>query len=367
MIHIGINALYLIPGGVGGTEIYLRSLLAALADVDRTNRYTVFANRECGDELAPRGWQTVVLPIRATNRPWRLIAEQTALPQAARRCGIQVLLNAGFTAPALAPCPQVTVFHDLQHKRHPEHFRWFDLPAWRVMLRLAAVRSQRVIAVSKATAADLQRYYGLGPDRVRVVPHGVDNRFFEIGRHRHPQRFLLCVSTLHPHKNIVRLLRAFHSFHNSHPDFRLVLAGIRGFHTEAIEKLIVSLKLGDAVTLTGWIPRDDVYTLYREAWAFLYPSTFEGFGMPVLEALAAGIPTACSSIPPLEEVAAGAVRYFPPTDEEQMAAALEAIVTDEALRLRLATEGPARAALFSWQDCARQTLAVLEETAALVR
>jgi glycosyltransferase involved in cell wall biosynthesis len=366
VIHIGINALYLIPGGVGGTEIYLRSLLAALEEVDRTNRYTVFANRECGTELAPRGWQTVVLPVRAGNRPWRLIAEQTALPRAARRCGIDVLLNAGFTAPALAPCPQVTVFHDLQHKRHPEHFRWFDLPAWRIMLRLSAMRSHRVIAVSKATATDLQRYYGLGPDRVSVVPHGVDHHFFEIGRHRHRQRFLLCVSTLHPHKNIDRLLRAFHAFHNSHPDFRLVLAGIRGFHTEAIEKLIGNLQLGDAVTLTGWIPRDDLYTLYREAWAFVYPSTFEGFGMPVLEALAAGIPTACSSIAPLEEVAANAVRYFAPTDEMEMASALEAIVTDEVLRMRLSNAGPTRASQFSWQACARQTLAVLEEAATLV-
>ncbi|HMC61962.1 MAG TPA: hypothetical protein VKJ01_22400, partial [Candidatus Solibacter sp.] len=119
--RIGVNALYLIPGGVGGTEIYLRALLAALAEVDSANRYFVFTNRETGPDLVPSAanFTCVPQPVRAVGRPARLLWEQTALPLAALRLQLDVLLNPGFTAPLWSPCPQVTVFHDLQHKRHP--------------------------------------------------------------------------------------------------------------------------------------------------------------------------------------------------------------------------------------------------------
>ena len=366
MIRAGINALYLIPGGVGGTEIYLRSLLAELAALDTENRYVVFANRECGTDLAPAGFQTAVIPVHGANRPARILAEQTELPLRARSLGIDVLLNAGFTAPVAAPCPQVTVFHDLQHKRHPEHFRWFDLPAWRVLLYLAARRSEALVAVSEATAADLRRYYGLPEERIRVIPHGVDERFRMISlerRRRTPERFLLCVSTLHPHKNIQRLLRSFAKFRERRPEFRLVLAGMRGFAAGEVERAIRELGLGQAVEVTGWIPRERLYGLYRDAWAFVYPSTFEGFGMPVLEALAAGIPVACSSIEPLREVAGDAARLFAPDDDCDLLAALEDVAGDELLRLHLEVAGPERAARFSWRHCAVATLRVLVETA----
>lgn len=367
MIRIGINALYLIPGRVGGTEIYLRSLLRALRELDTQNRYTVFSNRECGTELAPVGFQAVVLPVRAANRPWRILCEQTELPMEARRAGVDVLFNAGFTAPVFASCPQVTVFHDLQHKRHPEHFRWFDLPAWRLLLRAAAKRSEALVAVSEATAADLRRYYSIPEERVRVVPHGVDEHCFEIGiarRVRASQPYFLCVSTLHPHKNLERLVRTFARFHETRPEFRLVLAGMRGFHAEAVDRAIRENGLAEAVRITGWIPREEIYQLYLDARAFVYPSTFEGFGMPVLEALAAGIPTACSSIDPLRGIAGDAAVWFSPEDETEMYGAMVALAEDEALRSRLERAGPERAVQFSWRNCALNTLRLLVETAA---
>ena len=203
-LRIGVNALYLIPGGVGGTEIYLRSLLQALAGSDAHNRYFVFANRETGDSLAPAApnFTTVPQPVRAASRPARLLWEQTGLPLAAVRTGIDVMFNPGFTAPLGCGCPQVTVFHDLQHKRHPENFRWFDLPFWNFFLFWSAQVSRRLVAVSEATAADLRRYYRVPAGKVAVVEHGVDPEFHEISRRRRPERFLLAVSTLHPHKNL---------------------------------------------------------------------------------------------------------------------------------------------------------------------
>ena len=364
-LRIGVNALYLIPGGVGGTEIYLRSLLAALAAVDPVNRYFVFTNRETGSGLAPEAANFSAMPqaVSAASRPSRLIWEQTVLPLAAGRLGLDVMLNPGFTAPILCSCPQVTVFHDLQHKRHPEYFRWFDLPFWQFFLFWSAQISRLVLADSPATAEDLQRYYRLPDSKVRVAPLGVDAVFFELGRGRAPERFLLAVSTLHPHKNLDGLLRAFAVFRVDHPEFRLVVCGIHGFFTGPLHDLRDSLGLQGVVEFPGWIPREDVHSLYARAWAFLYPSLFEGFGLPVLEALAAGVPAACSNIQPLSGIAANAALQFDPHDPAAIASAMARVVDDEDLRRRLTEEGPRRARQFSWKSTAEATLKALRDAA----
>lgn len=367
-LRIGVNALYLIPGGVGGTEVYLRSLLAALGEIDPENEYVVFTNRETGADIAPArpNFRCAPQPVRGANRPARIAWEQSGLPVAVARRRIEVLFNPGFTAPLLCPCPSVTVFHDLQHKRHPEHFRWWDLPFWRLCLFQAARSSEALIAVSEATRRDLLRYYTLPAGKIQVVPHGVDERLFQIGRQRRqqqPRPYLLCVSTLHPHKNQERLVRAFARFRRQRPEFELVLAGIRGFHAGAVERLVAELRLEGAVRLTGWISREELHELYLNAHSCIYPSTFEGFGLPVLEAMAAGIPTACSEIHPLREVAGEAVLLFDPEDEDATLEAILEVVSDSALRERLTRQGPERAATFSWKKSAEATLEVLRSVA----
>uniref|UniRef100_Q01QN6 Glycosyl transferase, group 1 n=1 Tax=Solibacter usitatus (strain Ellin6076) TaxID=234267 RepID=Q01QN6_SOLUE len=362
-MRIGVNALYLIPGGVGGTEIYLRFLLPALAEIDPHNQYFVFTNRETGADLVPPQSNFTHVPqaVRAVNRPARLLWEQTVLPLAATRLRLDVLFNPGFTAPLLCGCRQVTVFHDLQHKRHPEYFRWFDLPFWNFFLFWSAKVSRVVIAVSDATRNDLLRWYRLPPSAVRTIPSGVDPRFFEIAARREPECFLLAVSTLHPHKNLDGLLRAFAVFRERHPGYRLVVSGIHGFFSPQLHALRESLQLGESVEFPGWIPREDLYDLYRRAAAFLYPSLFEGFGFPVLEALAAGVPTACSAIEPLDSIAGDAALKFDPRDTGAIAAAMRRLIEDEGLRARLATAGPPRAAQFKWRTTAELTLAALAE------
>lgn len=357
MARIGVNALYLIPGAVGGTEIYLRRLLAALATIDRDNEYFVFTNTETGADLVPRQsnfhWKPQA--VRARVRPARILWEQTVLPIEAARCKLDVLFNPGFTTPLLTTCGNVTVFHDLQHLRHPEHFRWFDLPFWKLLLWISARRARRLIAVSEATRQDLMRFYRLRPERISVVHHGVEPEFFALDR-SHVEPFVLCVSTLHPHKNLDRLIRAYASRKR---DWRLVIAGMRGFFAESLDALIAELGVKDCVKLTGWIPREELLQLYAHAQAFVYPSTFEGFGMPVLEAMAAAVPVACSNISPLREVAGDAALFFDPLSEDAVAAALDRIVTDADLRIRLAKDGPERARGFTWERAARETLSAL--------
>src|ERR1039457_4581864 len=219
-LRIGVNALYLIPGGVGGTEIYLHELLRALAEIDARNEYFVFTNRETGPDLVPQQPNFHGMPqrVRARFRPARIVWEQTVLPLAAARpgldallnpgvlplaaarLGLDALLNPGFTAPVYCGCAAVTVFHDMQHKRHPEHFRRLDLLSWRMLLFASAHRATLLLADSDATRADVLRYYRLPAGKVRAVRLGVDQVFF--GLRRAPEKLLLTVSTLHPHKGL---------------------------------------------------------------------------------------------------------------------------------------------------------------------
>src|SRR5579862_3965 len=315
MARIGVNALYLIPGGTGGgTEIYLRELLTGLAAIDSENEYFVFTNLETGADLVPRQPNFIWKPqaVRAKLRMARILWEQTILPLEAARYRLDVMFNAGFTAPVFAPCPNVTVFYDLRHRLQPEGFRWFDRPFWRFLLWTSARVSKRIITISESARTDFTAIYGVPAERITVVYPGLEPRFFELQRD-HTEPFVLCVSALFPHKNHARLIRAFA---RRQRDFRLVLAGMRNFQAPMLDALIAELGVADSVQLTGWIPREEIFGLYQRAHAFIYPSTFEGFGMPVLEAMAAGIPVACSDIPSLREAAEDAVLRFDPLSED---------------------------------------------------
>jgi len=364
-LSIGINSLYLIPGGVGGTEVFLRHLLQALSEIDCENRYTVYANRECAEDICPAApnFKLSALNVAAKNRPWRLISEQTSLVWGLWRDGIDVLLNPGYTGPFLTPCPAVTVFHDMQHKRHPEYARRRDLLFFRLLYWLSAHRASRIIAVSGATKEDMLRYYSVAPRKIRAIPHGVDERCFSLVRQNPPEKRILCVSTLHPHKGLDRLLRAFARWRRHAPDFKLCLVGLEGYFTEALRRIVRDLELEQAVDIKGWIAREEVYELYRTSAAFIYPSLFEGFGLPVLEALAAGLPTACSNIRPIREIVSDAATLFNPEVEDEIVSALDRITLDLDIRCHFAVAGPLRARRFSWNRTAKATLNLLRAAA----
>jgi glycosyltransferase involved in cell wall biosynthesis len=316
-------------------------------------------------DLVPKrpNFTAVPRPIHAANRPVRIVWEQTGLPLDAARLQLDVLLNPGFTAPLFSPCPQATVFHDLQHIRHPEYFRWFDLPFWKILLFGSAHVSCILIANSPVTARDLLQHYRVPERKVRVTPLGVDPIFFDLSRRRRPEPFLLAVSTLHPHKNLDGLLRAFAEFRRERPEFRLTVCGLHGFFTGPLHQLREQLGLRDVVDFPGWIPRHELHDLYARAWAFVYPSLFEGFGIPVVEAMAAGVPTACSDIEPMASIAGEAALQFNPRHPPALVDALRRIATDEPLRARLSQAGPDRASQFSWRTTAEITLEALRECA----
>jgi glycosyltransferase involved in cell wall biosynthesis len=365
-LRIAINALYLLPGGVGGTEIYLRQLLTALERVDQENEYLIFTNRETGRDLAPVSprFRHLPQPVQAEIRPLRILYEQSSLPSIIDHEGVDLVFNPGFTSPKSLHVPAVTVFHDLQHVHHPEYFRKRELPFWNLLLSQAARASARIIAASEATRRDVIEHYHLPDAKVVTIPHGVEEAFFRLERNPDTENpFLLCVSTLDPNKNIEKLIQVFGGLRGEFPKLKLVLAGLRGMQTARVEALVDELGLRSAVRITGWIPRQDIYGLYERATAFVYPSTFEGFGLPVLEAMAAGVPLACSRIDPLVEVAGDAASFFDPKSEQEMAQAIWNLLTEPEATARQVERGKKRASGFTWEESARRTLGVFEDVA----
>jgi glycosyltransferase involved in cell wall biosynthesis len=365
-LRIAINALYLLPGGVGGTEIYLRQLLRALEKIDQQNEYLLFTNRETGQDLAPASprFRHLPQPVQAEIRPLRILYEQSSLAPIIDREAVDLVFNPGVTSPKSVHVPTVTVFHDLHHVHYPEHFRKRELPFWNLLLAQAARSSAKIIAVSETTRRDVIDHYHLPEDKVVAIPHGVESEFFELQRKPDPQQpFLLCAATLEPSKNIEKLIQVFSGLRGEFSSLTLVLAGIRGAQTAKVEALIDELGLRSSVRILGWIPRTELYSFYERATAFVYPSTFEGFGLPVLEALAAGVPLACSRIDPLIEVAGDAATFFDPNSEQEMAQAIWSLLTEPGPTSTQVQRGKKRASVFTWDASAKQTLAVFEEVA----
>ena len=374
-LRIGVNALYLIPGGVGGTEIYLRNLLGALSEIDRRNEYFVYLNRETGLDLCPRqaNFAPVETGVKAAFRPGRLIWEQLRLPSYTRTDKLDVLFSPGFTAPLTGSGRRVTVIHDLQHKRQPQNFGRFELMAWEWCVAQSVKTASTIITVSESSKKDIIEFYSVPPQDVRVVAHGVEDDFFGLKKNETygpellteaglpDSPYLLAVSTVHPHKNWKRLIAAYEVVAREEPNLQLVVCGLPGKSWDEVKNLLAGNGLGKRVHLLGWQPRKTLIGLFKYADALVFPSTFEGFGMPVLEALAAGVPVACSNIPPLRELADGCASFFDPLSSDDMAAAIRGLRQDEFQRMKFVTAGLERSKNSTWLRAAQQTLAIFLE------
>jgi glycosyltransferase involved in cell wall biosynthesis len=364
-VRIGINGLYLIPGGVGGSEIYLRSLVAALGESVSDHKIVLFlANEAARDFPCPPRVRLIAAPVNAIHRAQRLLFEQFQLPHLCDRHEIDVLLNPGFTGPFFPRRPMATVIFDLQFRDHPEYFSAADLLGWRLFVGQTIRRSQRLITISEFTRQRLLNHYPTAQDRVDVVPIGVEDRITSSRWTPEGQgRYLLTISTLHPHKNLDTLLRAYALFARDHPGIPLIVAGLKGNAAESLLALRRELGLDRQVEFTFLIPREHLLDLLLQCWAFVFPSRYEGFGMPVAEALSLGIPTVCSDIPALDEVAGDAALRFPVDSAEALAAALSRVTSDEELRRDLSHRGPEQVRKFHWPTIAKSMIRSLERAA----
>jgi len=366
--HVALNAQLLFgPASYrsAGIHHYIDCLLRELPGAAPDLRYTVFVG--AGQPQMPgAAIRRTALP---TARPWaRILWEQLLQPIELMRLRPDLLHSLAFVSPWRPPCPAVVTVYDLSFKLTPDRFP----PAQRLYLSAFTARSchraRRVIAISESTRSDLVRLFGVPRSKVDVAYPGVSAAFRPLpaepvaafrAEHKLPERFILYLGTLEPRKNVDSLLRAFAEVRRADAGtggsgLHLVLAGARGWWYEELFRLIQSLDLTEVVHLPGYVPEAELPLWYNAAAAFVYPSSYEGFGLPVAEALACGRPVVTTTVSSLPEAGGEAALLVPPGDVEALAAGIQ-----RALRLspEELARGPAHSALFTWADTAAKTAA----------
>lgn len=368
-MHVGLDLLYLIPGETGGRETYARELVPELLARSPELELTAFLNRDAGPTLASELGERVrpvVLPVSARSRVQWAAGELALLSWAARKAGVELLHSMANFAPASGSVPRVVTIHDLQYKVVPELLSPPARVATHALVSLAARRSERIIAVSAAGGREIVSGLGVDPGKIDVVPNGVRRlpptaptpaASAEV---REPYRLeqrpvALTVATNLPHKNLPILFEALALIA---PEQRpiLVLAG-HGTDAEALRASASTAGVADDVRGLGGLSTGALEDLYALAACLVLPTLHEGFGLPVLEAMARGVPVVCSDIAALHEIAGEVALYFDPRSPSQIAARLGEVLESPDLARRLREAGRARAKRFSWQAAAEGTLA----------
>ena len=354
-----------------GLGRYAESLTRALVRTD-PDRYALFYNRERG--VAPlEGLDH--LPSRSVAlgyKPWRMLVWLGQLA----RVGFDRLLPGAelfhATEHLLLPLrsiPTVLTVHDLIFRHLPAHHKPLNRWYLNLALPLFCRRATHIIAISECTRGDLVAAYGVPPEKVSVIHEAADPSFrpqppdlVETARVRYglPQRYLLFVGTIEPRKNLTRLLSAFEAVRAEGLSDGLAIVGRRGWLYEDFFAQLERSPARESVVFPGYVPDEDLPVIYAGAQALVFPSLYEGFGLPVLEAMACGTPVAASNASSIPEIGGDAALYFAPQDEEAMTATVRRILVAPDLAADLRRRGPARAARYSWERAARETRAVYE-------
>lgn len=375
-MRIGIEVTAAVRQGAGIGR-YVRELLLALAELDARNTYRLFFASRLPLPHAlpalPANFRARRLPVPDAwlARAWHRL--QLPLPVQLATGAVDLYHSPDFTLPPVsARIPTLLTVHDLSFEREPET----TAPGLRAFLQQAVPRSvlraTHVLADSQATRDDLIDLYATPSAKITVLYSGVAARFQPVAspgqaavRAQYAlgaQPFVLCVGTLHPRKNHLRLIAAFYAALR-HSEHNLVIVGGPGGAEQSIRAAVQQLGLQQRVLLTGYVADAHLPALYSAAHAVAYPSLYEGFGLPLAEALACGTPVLASTAPCLPEVAGGAALLADPRDEQALAGALLRITSDADLRADLRARGLQRAAAFSWQAAARQLLALYTQLA----
>jgi glycosyltransferase involved in cell wall biosynthesis len=370
MRHVGLNLIFLVPGETGGMEVAARELIPELIAAAPQTRFTAFINREAARSDGPWGelLPAVTVPVNATSRAQWVAAEQTLLPAMAARAGVELLHSLGSTAPLSGPFRRVVTIHDVIYAHFPEAHPGIRNKGMRLLVPAAARRSRRVIADSLATSDDLVGLLGIPREKIDVVPLGIGSvrRAAPLGESETRSRFdlgsrevLLTLSAKRPHKNLAVLISALAAIPDEHRPL-LVMPGYPTWHEQELRERATAAGVMDDVRMPGWISEPEVEGLWALSRAFVFPSLYEGFGLPVLEAMARGVPVACSNTSSLPEVAGDAALLFDPHDQAEIAVVLRRLLEEPDQARRLAARGIERAREFTWARSAELTLASYE-------
>lgn len=354
-----------VRGRFPGIGRYTYSLARALSQAATDWRFLLLHNGAQSGPLDVRALASPKARLLELRHPPRSLAEQWECRNALKRAGAVLLHSPYYVRPYFPACPTVVTVHDAIPSRFPETLSGRDRLLYQVAMRLTLWRARLVICVAQAAADELRGFFGVPARKLRVVPEAAEpvaaatpaERDFAAGL----RPYALYVGTNKPHKNLARLVEAFARVSGS---CRLVLAGTQDPRFPEARAEAERRGLNDSVLFLGEVSEQRLAALYGAADVFVFPSLAEGFGLPLLEAMAAGVAVVASDIPVLREVAGDAALYFDPLDGSDMSDALVRVLSDGALREALATRGTERARAFSWRRTAEMTLAVYQEALA---
>lgn len=378
-IRLGVNTLFHVPGDVGGTETYLIEMLRAIVQAPSLTDLVLFTNCNNHDLLQrefdhDNRTQLIKVPVRSAKRPHRIIAEQFLLPFYVLPQKIDMLWSPGYTAPFWCGCPQVVTIHDVQYKSHPDDLSFLERITLDTLVRLACRRCKAVIAVSEFSRQEIIRHSLAGAGKIQAILEGVDQfknavidrkaGMVEIGKKIPADTpFILCVAHVYPHKQIDKLVKAFALVKDEIPH-NLVLVGKPRLGEPALQKALKELACPERVIrFTEGVAFDLLKVMYEQANFFILPSSYEGFGLPILEAMISGTPVVCVQKASLPEVAGDYGFYVDePTPEKLAEAMLQVTRLPSDHRAKHTDAARQWASSFTWKKSAEKTLSFFYST-----
>ena len=368
-MRIGIDARKLHDFGIG---TYIRNLLRHLARLDRESEYVVLCRPDDRDALATIGANFRCVSESAGNYS---VSEQLRIPLALKREGVTLFHAPHYVLPPLVRCRSVVTIHDCIHLMFPQYLpNRFAHGYARASIGLAARRATRVMTVSESSKRDILRFVDTQPEKIAVIHNAYDERFGVEPREEDVVRvreryqlhdeFVLYAGNVKPHKNLERLIDAFQLVRSRGLDhLKLVLIGDDISRYTALRRAVHRHQLHKYVRFLGYLPEETLAVMYRLAGVFVFPSLYEGFGLPPLEAMASGTPVVTSNVSSLPEVAGNAAELVDPYDTRSIADGIHRVLTDEGLRTDLRRRGLARAHQFSWESSVRRVREIYGQVA----
>lgn len=355
-----------------GNEVYVRNLLREFARLDDDAEFVAYYSKPQAPEHIPSHFTA----RQVSENPWVRLGYD--LPQRLREDRPE-LLHVQYTAPLFCETPLVVTVHDVSYLEHPDYFPVFRRNQLRLTVANTVKRAAKVLTPSEFSRKAILKHYRIDPDKVDVVPNAVSSQFRPIDRQVAQRRlqesfglegsYVLAVGDLQPRKNHIGLLAAFEDVVRAHPQLKqkLVFVGKETWYSKEIHEAVNRSSIRDRVVFTGFVEDSDLLHFYAGCDLFVFPSFYEGFGLPILEAMACGRAVVCSKATAMPEVANACGILFDPDSKREMARAIRDVLLDAELRQKLERLGTGRASLFSWEAAARKTLDAYYQVARVPR
>lgn len=360
---IGINSLFLIPGKVGGTEIFFRKQIEELSRIKTKNQYLIYTNKENGFIFngLPKNFKLIHTGVTASNRLERVLWEQFILPFWLYRDKVDLLHSPGYTTPIFTHCKKITTIFDLNYYFHPEDFNFLQRIVFSIIIPLSAYSSNKIIVHSNKAKEEMVSVLGVNKNKIDVIYGGVSDDFKEkisydksikeVSKFKINPPYILANSTSHPHKNLKSLVLAFVELSKSKKfKHNLVLIGIHGKAHHEMDGIIKENKIENRVQFTGWIDHSKMIYFNRLADIFVVPSLYEGFGLPIAEAMACGVPLIASKYSCIPEIVGSGGIIIDVKNPKLIAKSIVSLLKSEKLREKLSKLGRERAKIFSWKE-----------------